>query len=91
MKRNRSKNISVASEDLTGAESTRTHFRRCHICGTVTENEGKAVQRCTHCGKAMAPFYFFDEDKVDALSESDPRPVVLPGLRSPVRGLTAYW
>ena len=37
------------------------HIRRCHICGGITESDGQVVAKCDHCGKAMAPFYFFNE------------------------------
>jgi hypothetical protein len=73
--------------------SQRLHIRRCHLCEGVTESEGSPVIRCHHCGKSMAPFYFFDESEViphsDVEGELDgPRK---PGERKPVRGFTAYW
>lgn len=72
-------------------ETKSTHFRRCHICGEVTEKIGATVNRCGHCGKTMAPFYFFEEERVQPLSEHEFRPPRQDGGRFPVRGLTAFW
>ena len=71
----------------------RLHIRRCHLCAGVTENESAPVDRCTHCGKSMAPFYFFDDVSVSPLSDVDVRSTELchAGQRVPVRGFTAYW
>lgn len=69
------------------------HFRRCHLCDGVTENEGVPVDKCGHCGKPMAPFYFFDDHAVAPLSDVELRVDLPPktGQRFPVRGFTAYW
>lgn len=75
-------------------ETKRLHIRRCHLCSGVTECEGNPVSRCQHCGKAMAPFYFFDETEVVPHSDLDEGADVPPqraGERKPVRGFTAYW
>ena len=72
-------------------DTTKLHFRRCHMCDGVTESEEAPVDRCEHCGKPMAPFYFFDELGAPSLSDADLRPHVSKGERVPVRGLTAYW
>ncbi|MEK7357479.1 MAG: hypothetical protein AAB250_13590 [Bdellovibrionota bacterium] len=67
------------------------HIRRCHICGGITESDGQVVSKCGHCGKAMAPFYFFNEAETAPATDSELRPPSIPGDRSPVRGLTAIW
>jgi len=69
------------------------HFRRCHLCQGITESVGAPVSRCMHCGKPMAPFYFFNEAEVAPWSEHGLRPdnECKPGERLPVRGFTAYW
>ena len=72
-------------------EDQRLHFRRCHICNGVSESEGALVAHCGHCGKPMAPFYFFDDLDVAPMSDDDFRPPHQQGARSPVRGFTAYW
>jgi hypothetical protein len=75
-------------------KTKRLHFRRCHLCSGVSESEGEIVDRCLHCGKPMAPFYFFNDAEVTPFSEFEPRPAEegrLPDERVPVRGFTAYW
>jgi len=74
-------------------KTKRRHFRRCHLCQGITESEGAPVSRCMHCGKHMAPFYFFNEAEVPPLSEDGLRPdyECRSGERFPVRGFTAYW
>ena len=69
------------------------HFRRCHHCFGVSETEGAQIERCSHCEKPMAPFYFFNDAEVMPLSESELRPADerRSGERVPVRGFTAYW
>lgn len=71
------------------------HFRRCHLCSSVTESEEHPVENCSACGKPMAPFYFFNDVEVIPLSESELRPGPeedrISGERLPVRGFTAYW
>ena len=68
-----------------------THIRRCHICGGINESPETVVTKCDHCGKTMAPFYFFNEAETAPISDCELRPVLIPGDRSPVRGLTAIW
>ncbi|MFN3455557.1 MAG: hypothetical protein ACK41T_11410 [Pseudobdellovibrio sp.] len=48
-------------------EST-THFRRCHICGVCNEKQEELVSYCEGCGKALAPFVFFDEKELSGIS-----------------------
>lgn len=67
----------------------RIYFRRCHICGGLNEHENEQIERCEHCGKALAPFYFFNE----IAHSSDPEKVVEveEGEFQPIVGLTVYW
>lgn len=74
------------------------HIRRCHVCGSVTESEGSAVHKCAHCGKHLAPFYYFDESKLEGLLESGPylstwklAKDLSPGSFNPIWGLSTYW
>ena len=47
--------------------ATRTvrHIRRCHVCGTVNEQENHPVERCKDCGKHLAPFFFFKTEDLE--------------------------
>lgn len=75
----------------------RLHLRRCHSCSHVNECEQGLIQSCSHCRKALAPFYYFDESKVmglktEAESLSEYKSSALPWREyPPVLGLTAYW
>ena len=74
--------------------SQKVHYRRCHVCGELNEAAGELVRHCHHCGKTLAPFFYFDESKVMGLAV-EPRKEQeskLP-LRDypPLWGLTAYW
>ncbi len=62
-----------------------TYFRRCHVCSTVTEQD-KRVERCHHCQKSLAPFYYFDEKKIGENQQK-----IKEGEIRPLIGLTAYW
>ncbi len=66
-------------------------FRRCHICGSVTEAHGQPVARCGHCAKTFAPFYYFDVLHIPISADNLLRPPLLPGERSPIVGLTSWW
>ena len=73
------------------------HIRRCHVCGTVMEAEDTAIHRCSHCGKHLAPFYYFDESKLEGLQENGPylsvwkQTAMAPGTYQPIWGLSTYW
>lgn len=74
--------------------SPKIHIRRCHVCGEVNEADEKLVQKCEHCGKTLAPFYYFDESKLMGLDQSPQREISskLPLKQyPPLWGLTAYW
>ncbi len=66
------------------------HFRRCHVCGAVTEHEEK-IESCGVCGKAIVPFLYYDDTVQVGVSSEGPRPRVRDGEWNPVVGLTAYW
>ena len=88
-------NIENQVEVKTLMES-KTHFRRCHVCGTINEAPGQLVSDCSTCGKHLAPFHYFDESIFMRLPlRKDLKPIaesVLP-FKSypPIWGLTAYW
>lgn len=52
------------------------HFRRCHVCGSVSERDCAWVDRCDCCGKLLAPYYFFDEDSIRVDADNRQRPLV---------------
>lgn len=78
--------------------TVRTHFRVCHMCGSLNTAEGDLVTTCECCGKHLAPFYFFDEsramglDTLSVYSNESKAETTLPRKEyPPVWGLTAYW
>lgn len=86
----RASEITVAIEATEAAESP-VYIRRCHVCNGVTESQETLVKRCSHCGKAIAPYYFFDEENVVAWSDVEVRPAPVPGSHGPIRGLSTLW
>lgn len=76
---------------VSSAGETFSHLRRCHVCGEVTESLLKPVSRCEHCGKPMAPFFYFDERGAVVLADGILRPPDLPNQYRAIQGLTAYW
>ena len=76
------------------------HVRRCHVCDKVTEKNESQVNRCDHCGKNLAPYYFFDESATKVYSVDETLPVEERtlvkdpkdmGPRRPLRGVSAMW
>ncbi len=73
------------------------HIRRCHVCGHTNESEGSAVRRCEHCGKHLAPFFYFDESGLEGLEEKGPYlslwklTPLQEGQYTPIWGLSTYW
>ncbi len=82
------------------------YIRRCHICGSVTEKDSGCVKKCESCGKALAPFMFFDEkNDFDPIFKIEAKTIDLEDLRlksgslyehmktqyPPLRGITVYW
>ena len=65
------------------------HFRRCHVCGAVTERKNP-VDQCELCGKFIAPFFYFDE-KTIAIEDRGGTLVPGQGQVRPLIGLAAYW
>jgi|GEM_PF-1009271 len=74
------------------------HIRRCHVCGVTNESKGSAIHKCEHCGKHLAPFYYFDESKLEGLeiqglflSVWKQVTWMNPGTFHPIWGLSTYW
>lgn len=66
-----------------------THYRRCHVCDSLNESEDE-VHKCNHCGKVMAPFFYFNESQIDECIEgADPNST--SGEYQPIYGLSALW
>jgi hypothetical protein len=66
------------------------HFRRCHVCGAVTEQEEK-IENCRDCHKPIVPFLYYDDTIQVGVASEGPRPKTKEGEWRPVIGLTAYW
>jgi hypothetical protein len=67
-----------------------THFRRCHVCGTTSEHT-KCVDRCAKCGKIFAPYFYYDEKSVEALTENLLRSPRMQGEYAPIIGISTVW
>lgn len=67
------------------------HYRRCHVCGSVNMKDGDPVDRCSHCNKSLAPFFYFNDRFKVVLGDETLRPPMMEGEYSPIQGLTAYW
>lgn len=65
------------------------HFRRCHVCGAVTERKDP-VDQCDACGKHISPFFYFDE-KTIAVKDQGGAPALGKGQVRPIIGLAAFW
>ncbi len=74
-----------------------SHIRRCHVCGFVNEQSESAIHKCMQCGKHLAPFYYFDESKLEGIGEMEAYLSVWkqaqhpPGTFNPIWGLSTYW
>ena len=67
------------------------HFRRCHMCGEINHVEGAKVEKCSHCHRSLAPFYYYDDRYSSIPSIDEPRPDYEGQEYYPILGLTAYW
>ncbi len=67
------------------------HWRRCHVCGSLNHSHGGEVGRCQHCGKALAPFFYFSDHLAPTPSDFQLRPPLVPGEYQAIMGLTAHW
>ncbi|MBT4760642.1 MAG: hypothetical protein HOO06_02995 [Bdellovibrionaceae bacterium] len=68
------------------------HYRRCHLCGNVTWGDANSkVNKCYHCDKSLAPFYYFDDRHAPVQGDETLRPKLLPNEFQPLFGITAYW
>lgn len=65
------------------------HFRRCHVCGAVTERNER-IDQCDHCGKWLVPFFYYDEVLAPPASDDQERPLSEPGEYRLV-GLSVSW
>ncbi len=72
---------------------TVSHVRRCHVCGTVNETEGASIHKCAHCGKHLAPFYYFDESQLEGISAEGEFLSTIKHSKEyfPLWGLSTYW
>ena len=71
-----------------------SYLRRCHVCGATMEKESHSIGQCVHCGKHLAPFYYFDEQQIigfgdgveESFREGDSSTTYLPLI-----GFGLYW
>ncbi|MBK9039960.1 MAG: hypothetical protein IPL83_12490 [Bdellovibrionales bacterium] len=68
-----------------------THFRRCHVCGNLNQMQERRVECCSHCGKHLCQFFYFDDRLVVTPQDCGLRPRQLAGECLPIQGLTVYW
>lgn len=87
------------------SKEIKIHIRRCHICNTVNEQQDSLVEKCSACGKSLAPFMFFDEKSalglspVNAQDEHEAKMQLksknwgdsLSSKYPPIWGLAVYW
>ena len=50
----------MKSDTLPPLDPPKTFFRKCHLCGTVTESL-QEIQRCPHCHHSFAPLNYFQK------------------------------
>ncbi len=67
-----------------------SHYRRCHVCGGVTERRER-VEKCESCGKTIVPFFYFNEMTATGFGDNQLRPAAPPGEVRPLIGLSAVW
>ena len=68
------------------------YFRRCHMCGAVSEIENDChIQCCENCGKPWARFRYFDDRLTPTQSDKALRTPLNEGEWIPINGLTVYW
>lgn len=69
-------------------------LRRCHVCGATIEKQSRSIEQCVHCGKHIAPFYYFDERQIigfgDVIGEKV-RPGEADTTYQPLIGFGLYW
>ena len=91
--------MSKNSRSMSLNEEKMTHVRRCHLCGSVNENEAAVITKCNQCGKHFVPFLFFNEKVALGIEIEQPdlRPQISNWQRlvrtqyPPLWGLAVYW
>lgn len=77
--------------------ASKVHVRRCHVCGEISEAQGRLVSACQNCGKHLAPFYYFNELQAMNLisaeeADKEYKSSALPHREyPPLWGLSVYW
>ncbi len=69
-------------------------LRRCHVCGATIENSSRSMGACAHCGKHIAPFYYFDERQIIGFGDITGVSYRLGESNStyiPLVGIGLYW
>lgn len=73
------------------SKKTPRYFRRCHLCGSLTESGDDHVERCACCHTAFARFQYFDDKYTPTVGDNVLRPVYTRAEFEPLQGLTVYW
>lgn len=68
-----------------------THYRLCHLCGTLNAQNKTPVLYCGGCCKSLSPFYYFDDRFTKIQGENELRAPRTEGEYNPIQGLTVYW
>jgi hypothetical protein len=70
------------------------YLRRCHVCGATNEGDRQSLVRCAHCGKHLAPFYYFDEQQIIGFGDTIELPFRVGDLKrdyQPLLGIGLFW
>ncbi len=67
------------------------YLRRCHLCGHITENSEDRVDKCEHCGKHMAKYYYYDEQSAPIFADNLLRPPYLKNEYQALLGISVVW
>ncbi|MEY4615382.1 MAG: hypothetical protein RJB66_342 [Pseudomonadota bacterium] len=71
-----------------------SYLRRCHVCGATIEKESHSIDQCVHCGKHIAPFYYFDERQIIGFGDGVEEHVLVGDESTtylPLIGVGLYW
>lgn len=93
MKKRRLDNLKVVCGQGEKVKKVET-FRRCHVCGQVSESvaeSNEVLKHCAYCHKAFAPFFYYDDFLKPINHEGLERPPQMKGEWPAIQGLTAYW
>lgn len=63
---------SISNNEVAMIEAVKSeNIRRCHVCNNVTIKEDGRVEKCDHCHKNFAPYFFCPEFVADLSATKD--------------------